>query len=231
MTIERIPGFCALCRSRCGCISVVEDGSWLPSSPTPRILRGLRSASRGEPRRSRPRSDRLLHPMRRTRPKGDPDAGWEPIGWDEALDWTAGCLRDVAERTDRRRWLSPRRRRPAPRCPTPSRGSTVSSAPSAARTSSVARKSATGTTTSRPRTPSVPDPFTPDFERTGCLLLWGHNPANTYVAQANAIAEMKARGAALVSWTRGSSAWPAGRTSGCGSSGGGRCARARVAGS
>ena len=39
---------------------------------------------------------------------------------------------------------------------------------------------------------------TPDFERTGCLLLWGHNPANTYLAQATAIAEMKARGAALV---------------------------------
>ena len=33
---------------------------------------------------------------------------------------------------------------------------------------------------------------------TGCLLLWGHNPANTYLAQATAIAEMKARGAALV---------------------------------
>ena len=39
---------------------------------------------------------------------------------------------------------------------------------------------------------------TPDFERTGCLLLWGHNPANTYLAQATAVAEAKARGAALV---------------------------------
>ena len=30
MTIERIPGFCALCRSRCGCDSVVEDGRLVP---------------------------------------------------------------------------------------------------------------------------------------------------------------------------------------------------------
>jgi len=26
MTTRRIAGFCALCRSRCGCVSVVEDG-------------------------------------------------------------------------------------------------------------------------------------------------------------------------------------------------------------
>jgi hypothetical protein len=26
MAIERIPGFCALWRSRCGCVSIVRDG-------------------------------------------------------------------------------------------------------------------------------------------------------------------------------------------------------------
>ena len=30
--------------------------------------------------------ERLTHPLRRTRPKGDPDPGWERIGWDEALE-------------------------------------------------------------------------------------------------------------------------------------------------
>ena len=39
---------------------------------------------------------------------------------------------------------------------------------------------------------------TPDFERTGCLLLWGHNPATAYLAQATAVQEAVARGAALV---------------------------------
>ena len=42
--------------------------------------------------------ERLTHPLRRTRPKGDPDPGWEPIGWGEALDLTAGAMRRVAER-------------------------------------------------------------------------------------------------------------------------------------
>ena len=26
MATERVRGYCALCRSRCGCVSVVEDG-------------------------------------------------------------------------------------------------------------------------------------------------------------------------------------------------------------
>src|SRR4029077_15493437 len=35
-------------------------------------------------------------------------------------------------------------------------------------------------------------------ERTGCLLLWGHNPSSTYLPQATAVAEVAARGAAVI---------------------------------
>jgi hypothetical protein len=35
MPAVRIPGFCALCRSRCGCISVVEDGRLIAVEPDP----------------------------------------------------------------------------------------------------------------------------------------------------------------------------------------------------
>src|SRR5690606_37263737 len=41
--------------------------------------------------------DRLLYPLKRTRPKGDPDPGWQRISWDEALDLTASNLRRLAE--------------------------------------------------------------------------------------------------------------------------------------
>jgi hypothetical protein len=41
-------------------------------------------------------ADRLLFPLRRTRPKGDADPGWRRIGWDEALDETATALRRIA---------------------------------------------------------------------------------------------------------------------------------------
>ena len=35
MATRRIPGFCALCRSRCGCVSVVEDGRLVAVEPDP----------------------------------------------------------------------------------------------------------------------------------------------------------------------------------------------------
>jgi anaerobic selenocysteine-containing dehydrogenase len=43
MAIERIPGFCALCRSRCRCVSIVADGRLVgveadPAHPTGRNL-------------------------------------------------------------------------------------------------------------------------------------------------------------------------------------------------
>ena len=100
MTTERIPGFCALCRSRCGCVSVVEDGTLVAVEPDPSHPTGSHLCIKG---RAAPElvyaPDRLLHPMRRTRPKGDPDPGWQRIGigWDEALDWTAARMREVAE--------------------------------------------------------------------------------------------------------------------------------------
>ena len=34
-TTQRIPGYCALCRSRCGCISVVRDGRLVAVEPDP----------------------------------------------------------------------------------------------------------------------------------------------------------------------------------------------------
>jgi Molybdopterin oxidoreductase len=39
---------------------------------------------------------RLLYPLRRTRPKGDPDPGWQRISWDEALDMTASAMQRIA---------------------------------------------------------------------------------------------------------------------------------------
>src|SRR2546428_13601700 len=99
MAIERTPGFCALCRSRSGCVSIVEDGRLVGVEAGPAHPTGRNLCVKG---RAAPElvyaPDRLLHPMKRTRPRGDADPGWVRIGWDEALDWTAARLRTVAER-------------------------------------------------------------------------------------------------------------------------------------
>jgi anaerobic selenocysteine-containing dehydrogenase len=75
---ERIHGFCGLCISRCGSIAVVKDGRFVELLPDPSHPTGQALCAKGK---AAPElvyhRDRLLHPLRRTRPKGDPDPGWE----------------------------------------------------------------------------------------------------------------------------------------------------------
>src|SRR5205809_6146705 len=96
--VERIQTYCALCVSRCGAIAVVEDGRFARLEPDPTHPTGQALCAKG---RAAPElvyhPERLTHPLRRTRPKGDPDPGWERIGWDEALNLTAAAMRQAAE--------------------------------------------------------------------------------------------------------------------------------------
>src|SRR5512142_3357539 len=96
-TSERIPCYCALCISHCGATAVVEDGRFVALEPDPSHPTGEALCSKG---RAAPElvyhPDRLLYPLKRTRPKGDPDPGWQRIGWDEALDLVASRLRSLA---------------------------------------------------------------------------------------------------------------------------------------
>ena len=79
-------------------MAVVEDGRFTRLEPDPLHPTGQALCAKG---RAAPEivysPERLTQPLRRTRPKGDPDPGWERISWDEALDLTAGALRRIAE--------------------------------------------------------------------------------------------------------------------------------------
>src|SRR5690606_21019728 len=99
MSERRVKGYCALCRSRCGCVSVVRDGRLVAVEPWPEHPTGRSLCAKG---RAAPElvhhPDRLLHPVQRTRPKGDADPGWTRISWDEALGLAAeriGAIRDA----------------------------------------------------------------------------------------------------------------------------------------
>jgi anaerobic selenocysteine-containing dehydrogenase len=199
MAVQRVPGYCALCRSRCGCLSVVEDGRLTAVEPDPThpTGRGLCVKGRAAPELVYS-ADRLLRPRRRTRPKSDPDPGWVEIGWDEALDWTAGQMRRVA--------AAHGAEAVAFGVTTPS-GTAVSDgfawivrllrlfgSPNMIYGNELCawhRDVVTAYTFGA-------DIGTPDFARTGCLLLWGHNPSTSFLAQATAAAEAATRGTALV---------------------------------
>jgi anaerobic selenocysteine-containing dehydrogenase len=199
MSTQRIPGFCALCRSRCGCVSVVEAGRLVAVEPDPSHPTGKHLCVKGL---AAPElvyaPDRLLHPLKRTRPKGDPDPGWERISWEAALDWTAARMREAAARGGPEAV--------AFAVTTPSGTAVSDGFPWIERLIRVFGSPNTiwgeelcawhrdfGTAF----TFGV-DIGTPDFAQTGCLLLWGHNPSTSFLAQATAAAEAKARGAALI---------------------------------
>jgi anaerobic selenocysteine-containing dehydrogenase len=93
---RRVPAFCALCVSRCGCEAVIEGDRLVAIEPDPSHPSGraLCAKGRASPELVEAR-DRLLYPLRRTRPKGDRDPGWQRISWEEALDETAAAYADI----------------------------------------------------------------------------------------------------------------------------------------
>ncbi|WP_119460414.1 molybdopterin-dependent oxidoreductase [Rhodospirillaceae bacterium SYSU D60014] len=196
---EKIRGWCALCRSRCGCISVVKDGRLIAVEPDPSHPTGAALCIKG---RAAPElvhhPDRLLHPLKRTRPKGDPDPGWVRIGWDEALDISAAGIRRLSEEhgpegvafavtspsgtalSDSIQWIE--------------RLIRAFGSPNTVYATEVCnwhKDFATRFTFGA----GLP---TPDYANTGCMLLWGFNPSTSWLAQAQAAAKARARGARLI---------------------------------
>lgn len=136
--------------------------------------------------------------MRRTRPKGDPDPGWRRITWDEALDETAAQMRRIAAESGPEAVAF---------AVTTSSGTAISDAGpwvnrlinafgspnncNAYEICSWHRDFAAAFTTGAAM-------GVPDYERAGCILLWGHNPSTSWLAAAGAVAKARARGAKLV---------------------------------
>src|SRR5215475_11536454 len=96
-TARRIRGHCGLCIARCGTVATVENGRFIRLDPDPTHPTGAAICAKG---RAAPElvyhKDRLKRPLRRTRPKGEADPGWEEISWDAALDQIASAMRRIA---------------------------------------------------------------------------------------------------------------------------------------
>jgi len=87
MSTELRHGYCALCISRCGCVGTLEDGVLTRVEPDPAHPTGQALCVKAK---AAPEAvyapERILHPLRLTRPKGEADPGWQRISWDAALD-------------------------------------------------------------------------------------------------------------------------------------------------
>lgn len=199
---ERIPGYCAMCVSRCGSVAVLENGRFVALEPDPSHPTGKALCAKG---RAAPElvyhPDRLLYPLKRTRPKGDPDPGWQRISWDEALDLTAANLRRIA----------------AEHGPESVAFSAASPSTSASDDSLVwiqRLMNAFGTpnlchamelcgwgrylATQYTFGASVPGAYMPDLANAGCIVFWGYNPNLARLTHATATIAAQKRGARLI---------------------------------
>ena len=201
-TVERIPGYCALCVSRCGSIAVVEDGRFVALEPNPTHPTGKALCAKG---RAAPElvyhTDRLLYPLKRTRPKGDPDPGWQRISWDEALDETAARLSQIAAEHGPESVVfsvvSPSTSASEDSLPWIERLINAFGSPNlcgAMELCGWGRYQATTYTFGA----SVPGVFMPDLEHAGCILFWGYNPNLARLCHATATLEAVKRGARLI---------------------------------
>ena len=197
--VTRTPAFCAQCRSRCGCIAVVEDGRLASIEPLPGHPTGDKLCPKG---RAAPElvyhPDRLTVPLRRTAPKGAADPGWRPTSWDQALAAIAGRMQAI------KTVHGPEQ--VAFSVTTPS-GSHISD--SIAWIERLIRAYGSPNTIYATEICNWHKDFatrftfgtdigTPDFAHTDCVLLWGNNPTATWLSRATEVQAAVKRGARLI---------------------------------
>ncbi len=197
--VEKIPGYCALCISRCGCMSQVKDGKLIAVGPLPGHPTGKTLCIKG---RAAPEMvyspDRVLTPLKRTNPKSDPNPGWQQISWDEALTISVNKIRAASREIG-----------PEAVCfgvTTPS-GTGISD--SFVHINRLAHAFGSPNTLFATENCNWHKDFTPgytfgntigmpDYKSSGCIILWGFNPTTSWLAQAELINQAVKRGAKLV---------------------------------
>jgi anaerobic selenocysteine-containing dehydrogenase len=190
-----VRGYCALCTAHCATITTVENGRVTRLDPDHDHPNGGVMCIKGK---AAPElvynPDRLDYPLKRTRPKGDADPGWQRISWDEALDDIARRILEIRDRhgaksialakgtksgtsvDDAERWL----------------GRLLYSIgrPNWVSTTHVCNwhKDTGFSYTFGSNLP------TPDLEHSKTFLLWGHNPSSTSLILAHDIVQARSRG-------------------------------------
>ena len=204
--MQRIRGYCALCIARCGTVASVEEGRFTRLDPDPSHPTGQAICAKG---RAAPElvyhPDRLMYPLRRTRPKGDPDPGWVRIGWNEALDLTAAAMRRTAERHGSQAVAfttsSPSTTAIGDASGFIRRLANAFGTPNASITLDLCgwgRGFATRYTYGVGSVGTGSGGAMPDIENSGVLILWGYNPSFTRLTHATATVGALKRGMRLI---------------------------------
>ncbi|MCQ1774352.1 molybdopterin-dependent oxidoreductase [Neorhizobium galegae] len=197
--MERHPGYCTLCRSRCGSYTLVENGRMVGVEPRLDHPTGGALCAKGRAAPEMVHSPRRLTvPLRRANDRMNRVAEWKEISWDEALDEIAEKLLSVRGQSgaeavafalttpsgtpivDSYEWVE--------------RFIRVFGSPNLIYAIEVCgwhKDYAHALTFGRGL-------GVPEYDKADVIVLWGHNPARTWLAQAGRVADAKARGAKVV---------------------------------
>lgn len=192
-------GYCTLCRSRCGTVNTVSGDMLVKVQPDLTHPTGKAMCMKGKAAPELVHSpNRLTYPRRRTNPKGAEDPGWERISWDQALTEVAKTLAffkiesgpesvvfgvttpsgtpmsDSIDWVERFIWLY--------------------GSPNICYATEICNwhKDFAHMFTFGCGMPTA------DYRNSEVILLWGNNPANTWLAQADAIAQGRRNGATVI---------------------------------
>jgi len=200
-TVRKVRTYCAQCFSNCPVVAHIIDGKFVKVSPDKdhQFFRPLCPKGFAGPELVSSKQ-RLTHPLKRTNPKGSSDPGWERISWDEALDVVAGHMSQIKEHHGAEAFVFSQTNVSSPLweiTPFIRRLANMYGTPNHMTTTHICnwhRDNGSALTYGK-----MGDDFTagwPDFNHTQCMLIWGHNPANTFNAynqQINSALKKKAK--------------------------------------
>jgi anaerobic selenocysteine-containing dehydrogenase len=192
--------FCSLCKVVCPAIVTVEGDRPVSLVPDRAHSRGGAVCAKG---RAAPEihdhPNRVNYPLRRTRPKSDPDPGWERCTWDEALDLIAAKLSEVRDTSGAHAVAFTRGTGSATGVrdtdPWLTRLVNHFGTPNLMSTTHVCNWSRDGAAYYTYGLGALPMPET---SQSGCIVLWGTNPSATQLGLARDVIAARARGARLV---------------------------------
>lgn len=196
----RIRSYCAQCQSLCPILCHVETGRLIKVTSdkdhphaTALCPKGLAGPELVYD------SQRLKYPLKRTRPKGDPDPAWKRISWDEALETIVQRLNQIKKEHGAHSVVF---NRPGPGG-SPARDyadwvvrlAYAFGSPNTLATGHVCqwhRDTGSRYTYGEEAVPEA------DFENTALLLIWGHNPYTSVRCNVRDISAARRKGAKMV---------------------------------
>lgn len=198
MTTSIQHGYCTQCHTHCGVQVITERGRLVKVAPDPSHPNaGICVIGASVPNLIH-RQDRLTRPLLRTAPKGERDGGWQPISWDEALHIIADKLKSIMAETGPESIAFSK--------PTSSASASVDWQPFLHRLANrIGTPNVVSTSYMCQWSRDYGSSFTygkgipePDYEHSGIICIWGHNPAHTSLQTWRRIRESQERGAKLI---------------------------------